>query len=382
MEDTPVDRSEGYSYDEAQDKSENRDNKDQLFHGILAGLYYLPPECILKHQSGWGWPIHYQKVTEIMPQWLPVEDKLLQNREVSDILPQFKSMVYMEVARHMDDHTCGVFRIYKLKLADNTSQQWKKNLVSIAMKDSDDKSKNIAVSNAGGYHSKPTFFADHSKGDVVEDISTVFYSVLQLVERHDHWKSKCKSTISEDKDDYNDSSGESIISTDELDRFCRPFELPTETEAWLNVSRHGAWNRLHTHEGAAWSGVYYVKVPPAKHVVPGREYGGNLLIKPSPHSTERTCNLSDTELDRLNITTNGDAWNKESQERGGVDSHTQYVSLPPDEGSIILFPSYVHHAVVPLAMKKEIRGSLEEARISLAFNFNEDIKKKAFEAAK
>jgi hypothetical protein len=75
MEDTPVDRSEGYSYDEAQDKSENRDNKDQLFHGILAGLYYLPPECILKHQSGWGWPIHYQKVTEIMPQWLPVRGR-------------------------------------------------------------------------------------------------------------------------------------------------------------------------------------------------------------------------------------------------------------------------------------------------------------------
>jgi len=55
-----------------------------------------------------------------------------------------------------------------------------------------------------------------------------------------------------------------------------------------------------------------------------------------------------------------------------ADTHATYLSLSPEEGSIILFPSYVHHAVVPLAIRKDIRGSWEEARISLAFNFNED----------
>lgn len=27
----------------------------------------------------------------------------------------------------------------------------------------------------------------------------------------------------------------------------------------VNINRNGHWNRLHTHAGASWSGVYYIK---------------------------------------------------------------------------------------------------------------------------
>ena len=33
-----------------------------------------------------------------------------------------------------------------------------------------------------------------------------------------------------------------------------------QAEAWINRNTHGNWNSLHTHRGAAWSGIYYVQV--------------------------------------------------------------------------------------------------------------------------
>ena len=55
-----------------------------------------------------------------------------------------------------------------------------------------------------------------------------------------------------------------------------------DVESWLNVSRNGCWNRLHTHEGAAWSGVYYAAAG-SGHT---RKYAGKLVLKPTPHPAE------------------------------------------------------------------------------------------------
>ena len=40
--------------------------------------------------------------------------------------------------------------------------------------------------------------------------------------------------------------------------------IPRSTEYLIdiikvNINRNGHWNRLHTHAGASWSGVYYIK---------------------------------------------------------------------------------------------------------------------------
>lgn len=42
---------------------------EYLLSGILAGLYYLPPEYILKCQSGWGRRIRYDQYCQTLPHW-------------------------------------------------------------------------------------------------------------------------------------------------------------------------------------------------------------------------------------------------------------------------------------------------------------------------
>ena len=39
----------------------------------------------------------------------------------------------------------------------------------------------------------------------------------------------------------------------------RPVITASPDEAWFNVLGDGAWNCLHTHPGAAYSGVYYIE---------------------------------------------------------------------------------------------------------------------------
>ena len=48
-----------------------------------------------------------------------------------------------------------------------------------------------------------------------------------------------------------------------------------------------------------------------------------------------------------------------------------YIEISAEEGVMILMPSWLHHAVIPLSVKKEYRQKKEGMRISLAFNFNE-----------
>jgi uncharacterized protein (TIGR02466 family) len=99
--------------------------------------------------------------------------------------------------------------------------------------------------------------------------------------------------------------------------------------AWANVNRRGDFNQMHTHPGATWSGVYYVdhgESDPAAEGTPIQ------LFDPYPART----NIFFPELSASNIL------------------------LKPEPGLMILFPSYVPHAVLPH------RG--DRPRISIAFN--------------
>ena len=48
-----------------------------------------------------------------------------------------------------------------------------------------------------------------------------------------------------------------------------------------------------------------------------------------------------------------------------------YLEVIPEEGSMILMPSWLHHGVTPLSVKQMDRAGDAGVRISLAFNFNE-----------
>ena len=66
-------------------------------------------------------------------------------------------------------------------------------------------------------------------------------------------------------------------------------------------------------------------------------------------------------------------------ESDGKDSSTSslninkcdYLEITAEEGVMIIMPSWLHHAVIPLSVQKQYRQKKEGMRISLAFNFNE-----------
>jgi uncharacterized protein (TIGR02466 family) len=108
-----------------------------------------------------------------------------------------------------------------------------------------------------------------------------------------------------------------------------PEPLSWILSAWANVNNRGDSNNMHTHPGATWSGVYYVDDGEA---VAGAEGTALHLSDPCPPRT----NIFFPDL--LSAT----------------------VRIRPVPGLMILFPSYVPHAVPPH------RG--DRPRISIAFN--------------
>ncbi len=112
--------------------------------------------------------------------------------------------------------------------------------------------------------------------------------------------------------------------------FSRPPKPASWTlSAWANVNRRGDFNQMHTHPGATWSGVYFV------------DHGES-----RPDAEGTALRLSDPNPARTNIF---------FPELSASD-----VLFRPEPGLMVLFPSYVPHAVLPH------RG--EGPRISIAFN--------------
>jgi uncharacterized protein (TIGR02466 family) len=103
--------------------------------------------------------------------------------------------------------------------------------------------------------------------------------------------------------------------------------------AWANINRRGNSNKTHAHPGATWSGVYYVD---DGGVAPGEAATAIHLIDPCPTRT----NVFFPELTASDIL------------------------FPPTPGLMILFPSYLPHAVAP--------HTGERPRISVAFNLRKE----------
>ncbi len=94
--------------------------------------------------------------------------------------------------------------------------------------------------------------------------------------------------------------------------------------AWANVNERGDYNMIHNHSGGVWSGVYYVSAGTAD---PDHPFSGVL--------TFRSPTMSALVLDNLNP--------PEQLRKIFRSEH----SVVPQDGLIVLFPSWLDHLVHP-----------------------------------
>jgi uncharacterized protein (TIGR02466 family) len=110
---------------------------------------------------------------------------------------------------------------------------------------------------------------------------------------------------------------------------------------WFQIQNGNAFHDIHTHGNCSWSGIYYVQIDPAE---------------------KRRQHIS---LGELNGVTR--FYGPYSQFLGGahMDSGNTYLQkntldVQPEEGNLVLFPSYLPHKAMPYAGEKD--------RIILSFN--------------
>jgi uncharacterized protein (TIGR02466 family) len=125
------------------------------------------------------------------------------------------------------------------------------------------------------------------------------------------------------------------------DRAGRPVRIAWKTNAWANVNRKGHGNEFHTHPGAYWSGTYYVDDGGigADHALGGEfEMQDPRGVAPAMYAPH------------LGFAVPG------GQSAGASEL------IFPGSGQLVLFPSWLQHAVRPY------QG--DRMRISIAFNFS------------
>ena len=103
--------------------------------------------------------------------------------------------------------------------------------------------------------------------------------------------------------------------------------------AWININQKFNSNQTHTHPACILSGVYYIKTP--------KECGNIQFIHPAQDMMSR---------DWHNIIPDSD-YNQYNSEQWW---------LPPEEGRLYVFPSWLKHMVKP--------NMSDEERISISFN--------------
>jgi uncharacterized protein (TIGR02466 family) len=99
--------------------------------------------------------------------------------------------------------------------------------------------------------------------------------------------------------------------------------------SWANVSRDGAYNKVHNHPGAVWSGVVYID-----------------MGDPEPEPKDNAC--------------------IEFVDPRPANVHTNKIQIRPVPGLLLMFPAWLQHYVNPYKGKG--------TRISIAFNVNVEVR--------
>lgn len=110
---------------------------------------------------------------------------------------------------------------------------------------------------------------------------------------------------------------------------------------WSIINPPGAANRAHVHPGCLWSGVYYIQAP--------ENCGRIEFVDP------RTFNLMNQPRYQPNKKRKKEYWTK--------------VRFTPVPGRMLIFPSWLYHAVDP-NMSKETGDAAD--RVIISFNLNQE----------
>lgn len=136
-------------------------------------------------------------------------------------------------------------------------------------------------------------------------------------------------------------AGKSLATQLTADRQGRPIAVNWKANCWANVNRSGHGNEFHCHPGAYWSGSYYIN---DGGVAADPGLGGEFEIQdprgPAPVMYAPLLTFAVP---------------------GGLTLGSSEL-LSPQAGMMVLFPSWLMHAVRPY------RGT--QNRISMAFNFS------------
>jgi hypothetical protein len=233
-------------------------------------------------------------------------------------------------------------------------------------------------SNVGGWHSSDDLWRwPEMDGEHGRRVADVLQSALLQVEEYET-QVACEMGGS---------------ATESAERAVYEQQMHTQ-EAWLNVSRAGNWNHFHTHPGSTLSGCYYVSnVASASSAAAscqetlcqaqcGAELlqGRLILLTSAPESvSEHSENLvhrirdeADRKLEAQPVAETSEGLSK------------RVLVVDPVPGSLIVFPSFVPHLVLPLGIESAgctICRSIDapcltsapdalarRVRISLAFN--------------
>ena len=124
-----------------------------------------------------------------------------------------------------------------------------------------------------------------------------------------------------------------------IHQFNRKGELQLEN-FWINISGKGSSNTPHTHSGMNYSGVFFIRIPKEMN-------GGRFLFY---------RNFNDAALNSI-------GYMGEFKDDYVMQPYDYpIITIPPKENLLIVFPSWVPHAVETNLSKED--------RISLSFNFS------------
>ena len=233
-------------------------------------------------------------------------------------------------------------------------------------------------SNVGGWHSRDDLWRwPEMDGEHGRRVADVLQSALLQVKEYETQGSLCQCHVA---CEMGGSAAESRLRATQ--------QMHTQ-EAWLNVSRAGNWNHFHTHPGSTLSGCYYVSnaASASSAAAPCQAQCGSellqgrlILLTSAPESvSEHSENLVHRIWDEADRKLEAQPVAETSE-----GSSKNVLVVDPVPGSLIVFPSFVPHLVLPLGIESagctscrsiDAPGLDSEAdalagrvRISLAFN--------------
>ena len=266
----------------------------------------------MKDSSDFGRKYTYSSYRKLEPIWKEFPTPPPTKDSQSPVTFEYQAFADIPRLTYTQDNIfVSSFRIFKFKIPTSIATTMNRALTSSIIADAE-KCLGIAVSNAGGYHSTKDYFrtTNREQGQIqgpsitnsasskpspsishVDALAAYADEAARLAEFMDHAQSLPQtndlstsistSSSSSKTNDKSDSNSNSNSNTNHRLRALIPSS--ESDEGWVNINEDGHWNRLHTHVGALWSGVYYIQSNPHTLL---RGYSGALLLKPTSHVSE------------------------------------------------------------------------------------------------